>query len=44
MLKSVFNATMGFFDLHSVGKILNRFSKDIGVADLILAPLTDLFL
>ena len=41
IVKSLLKATMQFFDSQPVGRI-NRFSKDIGVADLILVPLTDL--
>ena len=44
MVKSLLQAKMYFFDSQPVGRILNRFSKDVGVADLILAPLSDLFL
>ncbi|XP_067006599.2 ATP-binding cassette subfamily C member 4 [Anabrus simplex] len=33
MLSAVLSTTMGFFHLNSVGRILNRFSKDMGVID-----------
>lgn len=44
MLRSVLSTPMRFFDAQPIGRILNRFSKDVGVADLILAPMSDLFL
>ncbi|EFA04135.1 ATP-binding cassette subfamily C member 4 [Tribolium castaneum] len=36
MALSVVNATMKFFDLHYIGNILNRFSKDLAMIDEIL--------
>ncbi|CAG5115398.1 unnamed protein product [Candidula unifasciata] len=33
MLKSVMNAVVHFFDTHSVGQVLNRFSRDLGFID-----------
>ncbi|XP_044266441.1 ATP-binding cassette subfamily C member 4-like [Tribolium madens] len=36
MIVSVVNATMKFFDLHYIGNILNRFSKDLALIDEIL--------
>ena len=43
MLKSMLHAKMNFFDSNPVGRILNRFSKDVSVADLVLSPVTDYF-
>ncbi len=43
MLHRLLSARVTFFDAHPVGRILNRFSKDLGVADLVLAPVTDYF-
>lgn len=36
MYKSVSNAKMSFFNANSSGRILNRFSKDLGAVDEIL--------
>ncbi|KAF5288562.1 hypothetical protein FQA39_LY15341 [Lamprigera yunnana] len=33
MLKSIVNATLGFFTANNSGRILNRFTKDLGSAD-----------
>ena len=39
MLDSVMSASMRFFDLNPLGRIMNRFSTDIGVVDDII-PIT----
>jgi ABC-type multidrug transport system fused ATPase/permease subunit len=39
MLKSVMKAKIRFFDLNPIGRIMNRFSKDIGSLDDVL-PIT----
>ena len=44
MVRSLLGAKMSFFDSNPVGRILNRFSKDVGIADVVLAPLTDFFI
>ena len=44
MLKSILSTKMHFFDSNPVGRILSRFAKDIGVVDLVLAPVTDFFI
>ena len=31
MLNSIVNAKIRFFDLNPIGRIMNRFSKDIGI-------------
>lgn len=36
MLYNIFRSNMAFFDVTPLGRILNRFSKDIDVADNIL--------
>ena len=33
MLDSIIKAKLRFFDLNPIGRIMNRFSKDIGVID-----------
>lgn len=33
MLLSVIGAKIRFFDLNPIGRIINRFSKDIGILD-----------
>lgn len=43
MLDQLLRARVSFFDKNPIGRILSRFSKDIGVADLVLAPVTDYF-
>lgn len=43
MLSQLLKAKVGFFDKNPIGRVLSRFSKDIGVADLVLAPVTDYF-
>ena len=44
MLEKLLRSPVGFFDSNPVGRILNRFSKDIGVVDLVLYYLTDTFI
>ena len=44
MLERLLRSPVGFFDSNPVGRILNRFSKDIGVVDLIIYDLTDAFI
>ena len=44
MLQQLLRAPVSFFDSNPVGRILNRFSKDIGVLDLVLYYLTDVFI
>jgi ATP-binding cassette subfamily C (CFTR/MRP) protein 4 len=39
MLSSVMNTKIRFFDLNPIGRIMNRFSKDIGSLDDVL-PIT----
>jgi ATP-binding cassette subfamily C (CFTR/MRP) protein 4 len=39
MLRSVLRSNIAFFDTHPLGRILNRFSADVGISDEIL-PLT----
>lgn len=34
MLKSILHAPLTFFDLTPVGRIINRFSKDVGIMDM----------
>lgn len=36
MFRGIIRAAMKFFDTNSSGRIINRFSKDIGVIDLTL--------
>ena len=43
MLSTVLHTHIKFFDANPVGRLLNRFSKDIGVADQVIAPVTDYF-
>ncbi|XP_063925011.1 ATP-binding cassette sub-family C member 4-like isoform X1 [Zophobas morio] len=38
MLQRIVNATVTFFNEHSSGRILNRFTKDIGIVDEIIPP------
>ena len=38
MTKAVIEAPVIFFDTNPVGRILNRFSKDIGSMDIMLPP------
>lgn len=43
MLDSILRTHIKFFDANPVGRLLNRFSKDVGVADQVLGPVTDYF-
>lgn len=38
MLMSILKAPMRFFDTNPAGRVLNRFSKDMGILDEVLPP------
>ncbi|XP_048248325.1 multidrug resistance-associated protein 1-like isoform X3 [Haliotis rufescens] len=40
MLDNVFSSPMSFFDTTPLGRVLNRFAKDVDVVDILLAPTT----
>ena len=44
MLKTILLSKVSFFDSNPVGRILNRFSKDISIGDLVLPLIAAWFL
>ena len=44
MVHSLLRSKVAFFDSNPVGRILNRFSKDISIGDIVLPTLTILFI
>lgn len=44
MLNSILRAPMLFFDTNPTGRVINRFSKDIGDIDRIVANLMNMFM
>ncbi len=44
MLNSLLRSKVSFFDSNPIGRILNRFSKDVSIADMILPVITAAFL
>ncbi len=36
MLDSVMSTSIRFFDLNPIGRVINRFSKDVGIIDFVL--------
>ena len=44
MLRTLLRSKVSFFDSNPVGRILNRFSKDISIGDFVLPFVTNMFM